>query len=292
MMGLKSSRKLLSVLLTAVITFCICAISFNVVEIITQDNNNFYIKALSDDNIVTECEKQLDIKYEALSVKTNIPFDIFSSVKNRYITKESLQQAASYLFDENDSKLRNDVREQYFVDVCEEYFHANNIDYDEDAVRLACKEASDIYSDTVGIHNLDYLKDSIVLKKTMATRKISFYVVYAVCSIICLCMLYRKKKEDRMLNISYSFFSSAIACFLSSLLIMIFKNQRTHMFDVEPEIYAKTFLSMSASYANYLMLAAFVILLLAVALFIIYVKLSQREQFRKNTRFEKIIHKL
>lgn len=64
------------------------------------------------------------------------------------------------------------------------------------------------------------------------------------------------------------------------------------MFDVEPEIYAKTFLSMSASYANYLMLAAFVILLLAVALFIIYVKLSQREQFRKNTRFEKIIHKL
>ncbi len=291
-MGLKSSRKLLSVLLTVVITFSVCAICVNAVNITMVGNRNFYIKGLSSEEVVADCERQLKSKYDALSVKTNIPSEVFYSVVNRYNTKESICQAVGYLFDENDSKLKNDVREQYFIDVCKEYLDANNIDYDTNAIELACKEALDIYSDTIGIHNLDYFKDSVAYEKSVASKKLSFYLVYVAISIACLCLLYNKKKQERLLHISYALFSSAIACFVAPLLSVIFKSKDIYLNMFEPSVYAKTVTSMSGACDYYLMFAALVVFVMAVASFIVYMEWSHREQFRKDTRFEKIVHKL
>lgn len=291
-MGLKSSRKLLSAFLTAIIAFSFISICFGILQISTVYNKNYYINGLSDSSVALECEKQLSSKYEALSAKTNIPVDIFNSVTKKYSTTDSLRQAASNLFDENDSKLKNEVRQQYFEDTCKEYFNANNIRYDEKAVKLACEEASDIYSDTVGIHNLDYLKQSIVFNRTKVTRQMSFYVLFTASAVICICLLYKNKQEERLLYISYSLFASSTGCFLYSVLNMIFKPYRDFISTIEPEIFAKAFISMSSKYNLRLMLVSVVLLILAVVSFVIYVRWSKREQFRKDTRFGKIIHKL
>lgn len=291
-MGLKSSRKLLSAFLTAIIAFSFISICFGILQISTVYNKNYYINGLSDSSVALECEKQLSSKYEALSVKTDIPFDIFNSVTKKYNTTESLRQAASNLFDENDSKLKNYARQQYFEDTCKEYFKANNIRYDENAVKLACKEASDIYSDTVGIHNLDYLKESIAFNRTKVTRQMSFYVLFTAGALICICLLYKNKREERLRYISYSLFASSVGCFLYSVFNMIFKPYRDFISTIEPEIFANAFISMSSRYNYRLMLISLVLLMLAVISLVIYVRWSKREQFRKDTRFGKIIHKL
>ena len=207
----------------------------------------------------------------------------------QYDTSQSLEQAASYLFDENDSTLNNEVRLKYFYDICTEYLDANGYEYSTDAVYNACVEAAQIYSDTVGIHNLEYLNNDISARRTSNTKKISiFLLASAICIVLTLYMY--KKKTEGMIYVSSGIIGGGIAGVISFLLQLVFKVGTSY--DFEPLVYSQTFAKMCKLYLVYGISASAVLTLIGIAVLVVTVKIINRDEFRKNTRFFKVVDKL
>ena len=141
-MMLASSRKILSYLLSAITAVVLVVAVISGINHLTIDNKNFYIKSFSTQALADECDKQLTEKYKTLSKKSNLPFDIFDSVKVKFDTKESLNQAAEFLFDENDATLKNGSRYNYFKSTIGEYIEANDIKISDKTIDIVASEAS------------------------------------------------------------------------------------------------------------------------------------------------------
>lgn len=288
-MGLKSTRRILSIVFSVILAFSLFVSASCIVSNLTVSNRDFYEKQFSNDSIVNECNRQLDEKLKTLAIKSNIPFEVFESVKKQYDTSQSLEQATSYLFDENDSTLNNEVRLKYFYSICTEYLDANGYDYSTDAVYNACVEAAQIYSDTVGIHNLEYLNNDISARRISNTQKISiFLLVSAICIVLTLYMY--KKKTDGMIYVSSGIIGGGIAGVISFLLQLVFKVGASY--DFEPLVYSQTFAKMYKLYLVYGISASAVLTLIGIAVIVVTVKIINRDEFRKNTRFFKVVDKL
>ena len=288
-MGLKSTRRILSIVFSVILAFSLFVSASCIMSNLTVSNRDFYEKQFANEKITSECNRQLDDKLKTLAKKSNIPFEVFESVKKQYNTSQSLEQAASYLFDENDSTLNNEVRLKYFYDICTEYLDANGYDYSTDAVYNACVEAAQIYSDTVGIHNLEYLNNDISARRTSNTKKISiFLLASAICIVLTLYMY--KKKTEGMIYVSSGIIGGGIAGVISFLLQLAFKVGTSY--DFEPLVYSNVF---GAMYKTYLVdgaLACAVLTLIGFAVLVVTVKIIDRDEFRKNTRFFKVVDKL
>lgn len=288
-MGLKSTRRILSIVFSVILAFSLFVSASCIVSNLTVSNRSFYEKQFSNDSIVNECNRQLDEKLKTLAVKSNIPFEVFESVKKQYDTSQSLEQATSYLFDENDSTLNNEVRLKYFYSICTEYLDSNGYEYSTDAVYNACAEAAQIYSDTVGIHNLEYLNNDISARRTSNTKKISiFLLVSAICIVLTLYM-YRKKTEG-MIYVSSGIIGGGIAGVISFLLQLVFRVGASY--DFEPLVYSQTFAKMYKLYLVYGVSASALLTLIGIAVLVVTVKIINRDEFRKNTRFFKVVDKL
>lgn len=288
-MGLKSTRRILSIIFAAILAFSLAVTTSCIVECLTISNRSFYEKHFSDVELVKECEQQLTKKYNALSKKSNIPIDVFANVLKQYDTKQSLEQATSYLFDENDSTLNNDVRVKYFYSICTEYLDANEYSYSSENVYNACVEASRIYSDTVGIHNLEYLKNDVASRNRINTKKMSAMLLAASLCIIFTLYMYRKRL-DAMMYISGGIVGGGISVILASFLKLIF-NVGT-VYNIEPEIYSVVFSSIYKSHLCFEALGGVCLLIAGIAAVIITQRFISREEFRKNTRFYKVVDKL
>ena len=83
-MMLASSRKILSYLLSAITAVVLVVAVISGINHLTIGNKNFYIKSFSTQALADECDKQLTEKYKTLSTKSNLPFDIFDSVKVKF----------------------------------------------------------------------------------------------------------------------------------------------------------------------------------------------------------------
>lgn len=174
---LASSRKILSYLLSAITAVVLVVAVISGINHLTIGNKNFYIKSFSTQALAYECDKQLTEKYKTLSTKSNLPFDIFDSVKVKFDTKESLNQAAKFLFDENDATLKNGSRYNYFKSTIGEYIEANDIKISDKTIDIVASEAQQIYSDTVGIHNLEFLRNDMQKQNTRSIHSFSICIV-------------------------------------------------------------------------------------------------------------------
>lgn len=288
-MGLKSTRRILSIVFSVILAFSLFVSVSCIMSNLTVSNRDFYEKQFANESITSECNRQLDNKLKTLAKKSNIPFEVFESVKKQYNTSQSLEQAASYLFDENDSTLNNEVRLKYFYDICTEYLDANGYEYSTDAVYNACVEAAQIYSDTVGIHNLEYLNNDISARRTSNTKKISiFLLASAICIVLTLYMY--KKKTEGMIYVSSGIIGGGIAGVISFLLQLVFKVGTSY--DFEPFVYSNAFGTMYKTYLVDGALACAVLTLIGIAVLVVTVKIINRDEFRKNTRFFKVVDKL
>ena len=288
-MGLKSTRRILSIVFSVILAFSLFVSASCIMSNLTVSNRDFYEKQFANESITSECNRQLDNKLKTLAKKSNIPFEVFESVKKQYNTSQSLEQAASYLFDENDSTLNNEVRLKYFYDICTEYLDANGYEYSTDAVYNACVEAAQIYSDTVGIHNLEYLNNDISARRISNTKKISiFLLASAICIVLTLYMY--KKKTEGMIYVSSGIIGGGIAGVISFLLQLVFKVGVSY--DFEPFVYSNAFGTMYKTYLVDGALACAVLALIGIAVLVVTVKIIDRDEFRKNTRFFKVVDKL
>ena len=91
-MGLKSTRKLLSFVIAVVIAAGVAGLLTSMAVNLTFAKQGFIEKIVSDESVVSACEKQLDEKYKALSLQCGIPERVFLTVKNDYPVADSLKR--------------------------------------------------------------------------------------------------------------------------------------------------------------------------------------------------------
>lgn len=283
-----SSRKVLSYLLSVITAISLVVAVISGVNHLTIGNKNFYINSFSTQALADECDKQLTEKYKTLSTKSNLPLDVFESVKVKFDTKESLSQAAEFLFDENDATLKNGSRYNYFKLMIGEYIEANDIKMPDKTVDLVATEAQQIYSDTVGIHNLEFLKNDVQRQNTRAVHCFSACVVVFALAAFILAYIYDKKVRF-VLYFSSGIITGGVATVLSSLVMRL---AHIGTVTVSPAVWNTVFDNMASNVLLFRIIAGIVVLLIGTALFVFAQHRINREQMRKNTRYSKIISKL
>lgn len=288
-MNQRSTRKILVYIMSFVIALCSTLVALNAVASATIANKNFYINNLSNAKLVNECNNQLAEKYDTLSKKSGLPADLFNSVTTAFDTSEAIRQATSYLFDENDSTMYSDSKITFFYDSCAEYLEVNNIKYDENSIMNVAKEAAQIYSDAVGIHNFNGVNEAVFHSKNYCIKVLSVCVAIIFVMVFLIINMYREN-EKAILYIGSAVIGSGIADLIISALLFVTKiGSRYKLY---PDVYSYTFWNMTSKALLYGFVAGVLFLALGALIFSIGAKQAKRRQSRSDTRFLKIIDKL
>lgn len=288
-MGLKATRKLLSVILAVIIAVCTAVMLTSFVISATFSTQGYLTKHLISDELVAECEAQLNMKYDALEIKSGIPARVFETVEKDYNTEESLNLAVQYLFTDESSTLYNQDRVDYFYKLCTEYLEGNEISYKKASVRNTADEAARIYSDCVGIHNADTIKGYLSTFSQSCAKAGSASLVVIVCAIILLTVMYRTR-ETACLYAAGGAAGGGLAAVIGAVLCIITKVGSGFAF--EPEVYQQSFYSMTRLYFVILIIASTVLLAIIYAVIAAIIKRYNEDKNRKETRFIKIIGRL
>ena len=230
MVNLSKTRNVISVILCAVIavltTLMLTAFTLQA----TFGNKNFVKKFLVTDNLVSQCEKELDENYTALEIKSGIPKRIFLSVEKDFSTKDSLKLAAENMFSNESSTLYSQERVDYFYKICTEYLDVKKISYNKSNVRNTARQAAEIYSNCVGMHNTDSVNTAII-EFSGSCSKVGFGAfLVALVAFGAILYVYRKKEQGYLYSVSgwlagSGGYSSARFCalFLKSAVNLIFR---------------------------------------------------------------------
>lgn len=288
-MNQKSTRKLLSYIMALIIAGCLAVGSISTIASSTVASKNFYIKHLVNGQLVNQIEEQLDSKYQTLSKKSGIPSAVFESVTTAYNTTEAVRQATSYLFDENDSTMYSDNKVEFFYNSCVEYLEANEIEYNEDSIMNVAKEATEIYSSVVGLHNMGGVNNFVVALKAKLVKIVSICVVFAIIFVVAMLFIYREK-EKAMLYIGGGIIGSGLADLFVGLLLIITKVGGKY--DLIPAVYNAVFASMTMKCIFYEMVAGLILIILGAIVFSFGVQTVKKKNARTQTRFYKIASKL
>lgn len=286
---LAKSRKILSYFLAVIIAVSVMASLVSAVDCLTVGNRTFYVKAFSTQKLADECDRQLTEKYKALSAKSNLPLDIFDSVKVKFNTRESLVQASGYVFDENDEALKNGSRYSYFEKTINEYIDANNIKMSKQSIDLVASEAQQIYSDTVGIHNLKFLQKSVAERNSASLRRLSACLVVVALSAFLLVYIYEKNIKSAS-YFAIGFMAGGVAVVALSLIMLLAKVGTQVV--ATPDVWATVLSDMAIKVLVFRLVGGITSLALSTALFVFAQKQISREQMRKDTRYSKIFSKL
>lgn len=288
-MQLKSTRKIVSIILAVIIAAGSVLFSFSAVMSSTFAKKNFIVKHIVTSELVSECEKQLNAKFEALEHKSGIPARVFETVEQSFSTRDALLQSAEYMFDENDSTLYSENRVDYFYGLCEEYLNGNQFNFDEKNVRAVADEAAKIYSDSVGIHNADEISDYVEHTHILCSRVESVGLLMIIVGIALLLVLF-KKYQNALLYIGAGVMAGGFASLVGAVVSIITK--AGYDINVLPMIYQQTLFSMTRVYMVRLALVGFVILVIGALVFALGAYKINLEQSRKDNRFSKIVAKL
>lgn len=231
---IKTSRKILSVILAVLFSLSVFVALFAFVLNSTLLSKTFLEKHFVTDSLVTECEKQLDEGFAVLSDESNIPSDVFSTAYKEFPTKDSMQQATQYIFNEQDSTLYSQNKIDYFYKLCTEYLDGNNIKYKKADITNVAQKAAEIYSNCIGIHNVDYVNVQLPDYSKACGKAITFAVIVAVVIAVFLIIMYSDKNRA-FAYLASGAAGSGIAGMLVSVLLILTKLGSS--FNYTPEIY-------------------------------------------------------
>ncbi|MBQ9531975.1 MAG: hypothetical protein IJR70_07875 [Eubacterium sp.] len=221
-MDLGLSRRIIAVILETVMAISTIVFLISVIMTFTAADKNYFINSFANQDLVQECNNQLNMKYEALASETNIPARVFERVEQDYPTDEALRQAALSVFSEENETLYSENKISYFYELSVEYLDGNEITYNEEDVKRSAEKAARIYSDTVGLHNTGGIETKIndFSRKYPRATIISFVIAFVCFPSIMI--MYKKKKEGYLVAIG-GILTGTVATALGSLLAVIFK---------------------------------------------------------------------
>lgn len=158
-MNLKKTRSLISLLITLFFSVTLsCALSSLLINF-TFASSSFMEKYFVSDKLVRECDVQLNLQFNALSVKSGIPVRVFKNINNEISTDEMLRLSVYNFYNGNDSAAVNNTREKYFFKLCTEYLDGNELKYNEQDIYNTAIEAAEIYNGCLSLHNAEHLAD-------------------------------------------------------------------------------------------------------------------------------------
>ena len=249
-MRLDVSRAIISTLLEIAIALSVIVFSISVIMTFTVADQNYFINQFASQELVSVCNSQLNMKYEALSSETGIPARVFERVKEDFPTDEALRQAALSLFSEENETLYSENKVNYFYELSMEYLDGNEITYNKDDIKRAAEKAARIYSDTVGLHNTGGIQEKLArFSSVFPKATIISFIVAAACfpSVI---VMYKRKKDGYFCAIG-GVFAGAVATAIGSLLFVLFRFSSG--LNILPEAYEKSILATTSR--NFLIVA-------------------------------------
>ena len=260
-MRLDISRSIISTILEIVIALSTIVFLISIVMTFTIADQNFFINQFATPDLEAECNAQLNMKYEALSSETGIPARVFERVEEDFPTNEALRQAALSVFSEENETLYSENKINYFYELSIEYLDGNDISYKKADIKRAAKQAAEIYSDTVGLHNTGGVQARIAEFAKVFPRTTIFSFVASFLCFPSIMVMFKRKKQGYF-NAIGGIFAGSVATALSSFLLLITGMGST--INILPRIHKAAIVSMSA---KAFMIVAFFAIIVAVGSF-------------------------
>ena len=273
MVRMSKTRNIIAVILCAVIAVSTALMLTAFTLQATFGNKTFVEKFLVNNSLVSQCEKELDENYSALEIKSGIPKRIFLSVEKDFSTKDSLKLAAENMFSNESSTLYSQERVDYFYKICTEYLDVKKISYNESNVRNTARQAAEIYSNCVGMHNTDSVNAALI-EFSGSCSKVGFgaFLVVLVAFGVTL-YVYRKKEQGYLYSVS-GWLAGSGGVLLGSILCLVLKVGSK--FNFSPAVYSQCFYSMTKYFFAILAaVSAVATALLIWAVFIIKKKINK-----------------
>ena len=259
-MELSSTRKLLAVIISAVIAFSTALTAVSLIAGSTLGTRDFFLKNTVTGEMVSQCEEQLSAKYAALEAESGIPAAVFETVKLEYPVNSQLKIAFQNNFGSDNPELYNDALVKHFEKLCADYLDGNEISYKKEYIRNTAEEAAKIYSDTVGLHNMGSQADKIKAVKSLTSVTSIIGIAALAISITLLAVLFSKRKR------AYPYLFGAVTggaggTALAAILLRFISPLR-HM-NIAPAVYKNAMIHVLNK--ELLMLAAFSVLIAGVS---------------------------
>lgn len=194
-MGMSETRKVLSIILSVLMAAAVAMTGALLVMNLTLSNRAYLEDNISTEALAEECETQLDAKYAVLEAETGIPERVFAAVKTDYPVGETLTNAFRNAFGAEDSSYYNSNMVDYFYELCTDYLEQAGEEFTEDEVRIAADKAAVIFSETVGLHEVDNVNTKLLALRHTVSSMLGVAVVALVLIVVLMLMLYTDKNK-------------------------------------------------------------------------------------------------
>ncbi len=255
-MELSATRKLLAVIISVIIAFstALTITSFAIGS--TLASQSFFKKNAVTGELISQCEAQLSAKYKTLEAQSGIPADVFETIKLEYPIGNSLNTAFQNVFSSENPELYNDALVDHFEKLCTDYLDGNHLKYNKTYIRNTATEAAEIFSDTVGLHNMGTASDKMSALKDASSLVTMFALVLLAVSIVLIFMLFSKRKSGYVYifsSITGGAAGTAIGAFLCKIISPL------EELGIAPEVYKSAMISVFGKSMLYTAAAGFVI---------------------------------
>ena len=252
-MEISSTRRLLAVIISALIAFSTALTVSSFVIGSTLGSQEFFSSNAVTGGIASQCEEQLSAKYRALEAQSGIPASVFETVKLEYPIDISLKTAFQNIFSSENPELYNDALVEHFETLCTDYLDGNKKNYNKEYIRNTAEEAARIFSETAGLHHMGTAADKIAALKSRCHLYTLIGLIADAVLILLLLMLFGKFKRCAV----YVFGSVAggmTGTTAASLLCKVVSPLRT--LNITPEIYKEAMISVFGKSMLYLAAAS------------------------------------
>lgn len=194
-MGISTTRKILSIIISVLMAVAITITGVLLVLNLTLSNRAFLEENVVTNKLTAQCEEQLDAKYAVLEAETGIPIRVFQAIKVEYPIDTTLKMAFQNAFGAEDSTFYSSNLVNYFYQLCEDYLGETDTSFTEEEVTRAADKAAMIFSETVGLHEVDFVNNKLIALRHSISSVLAITIVGLVLCVVLMLLLYTDKSK-------------------------------------------------------------------------------------------------
>ncbi len=280
-MKMTRSRGILAIILKFIIAFCTTVLLFSFVFNLTFASSSYFASRFPADTLAAQCDEQLTLKYEMLSKESGFPVRVFEMIKTDIPTAKSIRNALGGLETAEEVNIYSQSLVEFFYDLCEDYANGNNLKYKKADLKATAEKAARIYSDTVGIHNIEgALEKRNELKHKATLAQLVSFVTLVFSGLVTVLMYTRRHLGFTELM------SATLGGGLATLFacILLYAIKPVQHLDITPAVFAECINAMSCRY-----FAVTALLAVAVIVASLTVSISLEVKYQRSKDKVKII---
>jgi len=274
-MSMLKTRNVLSVILEMVIGAAFLAFLCVLAVIMTVSSKEYFESHIVTDEIVAQCQTQMDEKYTMLERESGIPLRVFKMVEKDESIRTALQQSVQYMSTAENTELYTPDRIEHYYALCTEYLDGNEIEYNETSVRNTAIKAAQLYSETVGLHHAEDINEKIAYMNSQAAAYAVVSFAIAALSFSALMLMY-KRKDKGYVQAFGGLGIGSLGTLLGALLVLLTKPYAK--LGILPQVYNAAVVAMAHQcFALMALLGGAGLIASAVAIAVVYLKQQNRE---------------